>query len=1131
MPSDGNQLLLSPTALSNHLACRHLTALDRAVTEGRLAAPVRHDPHLDALIARGRAHEEAYVAHLRVPGRSVLDLSEAPVTPDGHRRTVDAIQNGVDAIVQAPLVDGRWRGRADVLLRVADGSYEAVDTKLARDTRAGTILQLCVYTDVLASIAGTLPERMHVVVPGLDFVPESYRAAEFMAYYRLVARHLFEAVPSASPTYPEPVPHCDVCRWWSVCNDRRHADDHLSLVAGISRLQREELAARGLSTLEALGSAAVPFGWRPSRGHPDGYVRMREQARVQLEGRRAGAPRYELLTPEAGQGLARLPSPSEGDVFLDLEGDPFVGDGGLEYLWGWVWLEAGDWEYRHLWALDRPAERGAFGAFVDEMISRWERHPDMHVYHYAPYEPAALKRLMGRYATHEAEIDRMLRAGLFVDLYAVVRQGVRASVERYSIKDMEVFFGYERATDLREASRALGQVEAALELGHLDAGPSGNGDGLDPQLLEEVRSYNRDDCAAARHLRDWLERLRLEAGEPIPRPEARSGEASKKIGEWEAQIRPVWERLAAGVPPDPDARTDGETARWRLAHMLDFFRREDNVGWWNYFRLLDLSEEEMLDDPEALSGLEFVERVGMAKTRPVDRYRFPSQETKIRDGDKLKLTSGDAFGSVGAMDLRGRTLDILKHKKQADVHPTAVFLGDVIPGQLKGPELLRIAEWVAANGIDAPGPYRAARDLLLGRAPRFRPGTLWPFPEAVDPQAAAVDLVTQLDESALAIQGPPGSGKTWTAAEMAVRVLSRGGRVGVTALSHKVIRHLLAWIVERAEAHGVEVRCLHKVGERPLEELPNVADTKANDDVETAVRLGTFNVIAGTSWLWARGPMREAVDVLFIDEAGQLSLADAVVSAQGARSVVLVGDPSQLDQPLQGSHPEGTGVSALGHLLDGAQTMPVELGLFLSRTRRLAPAICEFVSEMFYAGRLGTIEGLERQALTGPGPVRGSGLFYAPVEHPGNRTSSVEEIERIRSLWDELTRGDTFWTNSAGVRQAVGENDILVVAPYNAQVSDLKQVLPPERVGTVDKFQGQEAAVVIISMTTSSADEAPRGMEFLYSLNRLNVATSRARCAAILVASPTLFEPECRTPAQMRLANAFCRYLEMARVI
>jgi uncharacterized protein len=352
----------------------------------------------------------------------------------------------------------------------------------------------------------------------------------------------------------------------------------------------------------------------------------------------------------------------------------------------------------------------------------------------------------------------------------------------------------------------------------------------------------------------------------------------------------------------------------------------------------------------------------------------------------------------------------------------------------------------------------------------------------------------------------------------------------VTAGSHKVIRNLLEAVVKAAEQEpGVALTCIQKVRDEDRTDGGAIIETGDNGAVAAALENGAAQVAGGTAWLWAREDFHEAVDVLVMDEAGQMSLANALAVSQGAKSLVLLGDPRQLDQPQQGSHPDGCGVSALEHLLGGRLTIPPERGLFLAETWRLHPSVCAFTSELFYENRLRSREDLGRQALHGPAPLEGAGLWLLPVEHDGRRGSAPEEVEATAALIERVLGHGARWTDREGVTRALALEDILVVAPFNAQVADLHARVPGVRAGTVDKFQGQQAPLVIYSMAVSSPEDAPRGMEFLYSLHRLNVATSRARCASVLVANPRLFEPECRTPAQMRLANAFCRYRELAR--
>jgi len=1130
-----SELILSATDLSNFLACRHRTGLDMAAAHGVKTRPHQDDPLLEILWQRGLDHEKWYVETLRTPETTVVDLGDIGDPVERVEQTRDAMARGVDVIVQAGLSEMGWFGKPDVMRRVnrpsrlGAWSYEIADTKLARETRAGTMLQLGLYSEMLATAQGARPEHFHVVTPDPLGPIHTFRVEDYAAYFRLIRARMLETVALghdgiASAHYPDPVDHCEICQWVSACAARRRADDHLSLVAGITRLQRRELESRAVTTLANLAALPLPLDFRPKRGSVETFVRVREQARVQHASRGLDQPIHELLVIEAEKGLCRLPEPSAGDLFLDLEGDPFATEGGREYLFG---VARADGSYHSSWAFTESDERRAFERMIDLIVDQTRAHPGMHVYHYAPYEPAAFKRLMGRHATRERELDAMLREGRFVDLYAVVRQAMRAGVERYSIKSLEPLYGFARDVVLADANRCLKAMEYALELG------------IAARVTDDVRAtverYNCDDCRSTLKLRDWLERVRADveaAGTPVSRRALDDKEPPPAVDERARRVDALRARLLANIPETRADRSPEQQGRWLLAYLLDYHRREDKAGWWEYFRLCDLAEEDLFEERDAVGGLEPVGRVGPVISRKtgkptrsvIDRYRYPAQEMEIEAGDELH-TSKDPFGKVAAVDRAALTIDIEKGPRRTDVDPTAVFAFSHVPSDAMEGALLRIGEAVANDATE----FAAARALLHRDPPRLASGTF-----AADPGELASDfavrIVGELADTVLAIQGPPGAGKTFCGARMIRELIRQGKRVGVTATGHKVIRKLLEDVAGAADSR---VRLGHKVGAGDTGSEPRIRPIGDNAEALTALQSGEVNVLGGTPWLWARPEFANTVDVLFVDEAGQMSLANVVAVSQAANSVVLLGDPQQLEQPRKGTHPDGVGASALEHLLGEHRTIPADRGLFLPVTWRLAPAICTFTSEVFYDGRLTSRDGLAKQRLTGAHGLIDAGLAIVGVEHDGNRNVSHEEVDVVASLIERLTNGHTCWTDVDGIERTLVGADILVVAPYNAQVTRLSDRLASSgvRIGTVDKFQGQEAPVVIYSMATSRPEDAPRGMEFLYSLNRLNVATSRAKCVAILVASPRLLEPECRSPRQMKLANGLCRFRELAHMI
>jgi len=1139
MKMTASQIRLTASDLSNHLACRHVTTLDLQVTRGERSEPDWADPDLAVIRERGRRHEADYLTHLRQQGLSVEDLRQ--IDPRQEERllaeTLAWMERGAQVIAQGALSDGQWFGRPDVLRRVEKPgtkwawSYEVADTKLARETKATTILQLLLYSDLLEKAQGTMPDFLWVIPPGQGFAGEKYRVSEYAAYYRYVRERLQNAVDAeaAKQTYPEPVEHCNICRWFKECDARRRADDHLSQVAGIRRQQRDQFEAWNAGTMARLAVLPIPLQEWPRHGSKAVYENVREQARVQVEGRTENQLKHEVLPVLEGTGFCRLPEPSANDMFVDIEGDPFVGEQGLQYLFGFAARDAnGELRYEKRWALHREEEKKAFEWLVDEIMPRWTANPKMHVYHFGGYESGALKRLMGIYATRETEIDRLLRAGTLVDLRLVFKQGLRASVEEYSLKKLEAFCEFKRNTPLEKSRSALRYVEHRLELGWGD-------EDLPKEIREVLEGYNADDCFAAAALRDWLEderRVVEKRRAVIPRPPEKSGDPKEKLQKKLDAAAELTERLAQGIPVDPGARSAEQSGQWLLAQLLSWHRREEKRAWQDGYRYAEMTDEELLDERVGLTGLRFAERVaqvGRGTQVPTDRYFFdPQSRSNVRTGEEV-FFGDEKFGEVVSIDHANGVVHIKKTKKTAEFHAPRVYMWSApLPTDAQSGSLYRIGAWVAENGVDAPGRYRAGRDLLLRQPPRLRNGEKLEQLASEIAVNTATRIVLALEDSTFAIQGPPGSGKTYTGARMICELVKLGKKIGVTALSHKVIRKLLDDVVAAALEKDIDgVRCLHRDDDGEESEGVAVA-RESKEEAWEALRNGSANVVGGTSWLWSPEAAFEIVDVLFIDEAGQMSLADVLAVSQAAKQLVLLGDPQQLERPTKGSHPEGAEKSALEHLLNGRKTIPPDMGFLLPETWRLHPAVCKYTSEFFYDDKLQSHAISRSRILQGHGWVKEAGLWFVPAEHEGNRNSSAEEVELIARIVEGLLKSGVKWFYSAGNSRQLKETEILLVAPYNAQVSDLKTRLPNLRIGTVDKFQGQEAPIVIYSMTSSSPEDAPRGMKFLYSLNRLNVATSRAKTAVILVGNPRLFEPECRTPRQMQLANALCGYRETA---
>jgi predicted RecB family nuclease len=1062
-------LTFSPSDLNAFLACPHLTSLELAVAGGQLERPFRPNPYADLIRRKGDAHEAAYLGSL---GEGVVTIPDPHEVGWDHAAvaTEQAISEHAPVIYQAALVDRDWHGLADFLELQPDGTYEVVDTKLARRAKPAHLLQLCFYTEHLAWIQGAWPREMHVV-NGLG-ERESFRPQGFLAYYRRLCDRFVRAVESHEPTYPYPVDHCSLCEFLERCQRQWDEDDHLSLVAGIRRTQVERLNAAGIATLEDLATTEA----RVRKLRPETLAKLRDQAALQLHRRRTGELQHQILPLQPERGFGLLPEPSPGDVWLDFEGDPWYEPArGLEYLTGWVHLDdGGEPRYEHIWSLDRDQERAGFERFIDLVRERRGRYPGMHVYHYAPYERTALQRMMGEHGTRESELDDLLRGEVLVDLYRVVRQALRLSLPSYSIKEVEGFYGFERGEELVGGGSAVVAFEEWLEA-------------REDSILKAIRAYNDDDCRSLFELHRWLLQLRPAEAEWRPRPEER--EVKEETRErLEERARVEAELLADAQEGEP---------QWLLAQLLEYHRREEKPQWWAFFDNRQLDQEELIESTDAIGGLEIGGEPELDGQSLVYTLRFPAQEHKI--GREAVDPATQKRHIVRVDD--GLGVVTLRRARQREDEPLPEAL---IPPEPLGTYVQRDAVLRFARTQER---YPALVEILERRAPRVSLG------------AGVAAAAASLDGSYLFVQGPPGSGKTWLGARAAIELMQRGRRVGVTSISHKAIHKFLEDVGRAALEAGFEFRGRKKCSDDRATQYEDefVDCSGSNDDMLDP----ELQLVAGTSFLFSREELDRHVDALFVDEAGQVSLADALAVGTAARNVVLLGDPNQLPQVSQGSHPPGAGASVLRHLLGGAETLSDEMGVFLEQTWRMRPEVNAFISASFYDGRLEAAGATLRRSLGD-----GDGIRFLPVEHEGNRTQSTEEAEAVAREVERLL--GSAYREEAGERVLL-ETDVIVVAPYNAHVRCLRERLPAGvAVGTVDKFQGQQAPVVFYAMGSSSSEDVPRGLDFLFSRNRLNVAISRAQCLAYLVCSPRLLDANCRTVEQMRLANALCRLVETA---
>ncbi len=1170
-------LLCSPGDVVAATACAH-----RAVTAFRVAhgaAPPEPATGPDAVARAGDAHEAAVVERFRAAGAALVDLTGR--TPDVRSwaalaaSTLAELREGsADVVLQGGVLDERPAGlalvgRPDLLVRTPAG-WRVEAAELARSASPAAVLQTMLYRDALvaAGVAVHDDVRLHLGDGAAHDVPA--RTADAWARRQLAdLTALLAGLPAAGALragFTAAVEWCSTCPDDSPCGRQRLADDHLGGVADLRRDQARRLVAAGITTVAALAVAAGPVPHLASAT----FEQLREQAALQVQARTSGEVPVRLRPHPAVAGAADLrpglwlvPEPDPGDVFFDMEGDPLwtggPGDpGGLEYLFGAT--HDGD-AFTSFWAHDRAAEGRAFADFVDWVEARRARHPDLRVYHYASYEKTALRRLASQHATRGDVVDAWLASGVLVDLYTAVRGGMRAGVPSYSIKKIERLYGAEHAGAVATAGESIEQYEAYRRTG-------------DPAVLARIEEYNRLDCDSTRDLRAYLLALRgaaVASGELRPlvvEPPAVADDAVAAAPTPASELRELLTRRAeqllggadAGTPDDDPERE----ARRVLAGLLGYHLREEKAVWQDVFRVVEEVAAEgapaAVADATVLGGLEPASAVTVAGARGakvVWTFTAPVQEHKVEGGDVFACVGGlPVKVSVGAVAVVGDALEVsvavpadraalLGWSAAAPPGIDALLPAKIVTARPLQASLLDLADGLAASGPAAPrAPRAAARALLLGRA-SLASAALDPPEPGEEPVAHAVRLARGADGLVVAVQGPPGAGKSHLGAEVVDALLAGAGaggvRIGVTANSHAVVQHLLRSIhhrspraVVRHKGPGASAAQDPERWERLCEHppCPEPARITGNKD-----GWGAGEVLGGTAWAFAPDTA-PALDWLVVDEAGQMALADVLAAARSARNLLLLGDPQQLAKPSKAAHPAGVGVSALTHLMRGAATMPADRGIFLPATRRMHADVAGFISDIAYDGRLVAHPVCADRAVLPLGPgaddaLSGTGLRHVPVAHQGNAQSSDEEGAVVVALVRELLRRR--WT-SAGAVADVTAADVLVVSPYTVAVRRLEAALGRAglgavRVGTVDRFQGREAVAVVYATASSDADSAPRGLGFLYDTHRLNVAVSRARCLAFWVGSPQLLRPRVGAAHQVPLVDAHCRFVEQALLV
>ncbi len=1141
MQKINGQIIFSASDLVHFMECEHLSILDRLHLDEPMEK-AQDSEEAELIQNRGFSHERDYLEKAKASAKNYIDIATVADSRDARvSATLDAMKQGVDLIYQATFYQPPLIGYADFLKKVdtpsllGEHSYEIVDTKLSKKSRAKFIIQLAFYADLLEGIQGIAPEFVSVVLG--DGAEEKFQLSDYRYYYLTLKQRFLDFLASsekqgiaqqAASSTPFPCDKCDLCHWRDRCNGWWDDTDHLTQVANILKTHIHKLNAVGINTVEQL--ANLPPTTRIPKIPDPVLQRLKHQAQLQNKANKTGERFVELIDIDPEQsaepgprGFGRLPKPSAHDLFFDMEGFPHVEDG-LEYLFGLYYVnEVGEGVFEPFWGHDRAGEKQAFEAWVDFVIEYLDQHPDAHIYHYAAYEKTALRKLMRLHGTREKEIDRLLRENKLVDLYQVVRESIRISERSYSIKYVEKFYRSGRSAEVKSAGSSIVAYQKWRE-----------SDPKDQKILDDIEKYNEEDVVSTHELLQWLHKQRPKNlpwyGEQLGDTAGElTGGRSEKALRFEERLAQLHAQLSRHIPSNTLERNATQAHAAVVRDLLDFHRRSTKPQWWAVFDRQAKSFEERIEDVDCIAGASPAPNSPPVPEKQSLRYtyQYPPQEVKLKTTDNVVLVNSLMGLTDFTVDPEQRTVTFkLGKKRELPSGPIDIGAGTPIDQGVLQNALFRYAESLIQTLSSSAASRYPAIDALLRREFPSVSGIETGSPLLPEnPEVRDISsVIERMGQSTIFIQGPPGAGKTYTASHVILHLLQAGKRVGVSSNSHKAIVNLLQAVEKEAKDCGFTFSGVKKSDPLDASQCVNSECIKDIKDKEGIISANA-QLVAGTAWLFADQELDQQFDYLFVDEAGQVALGMLIPMATSTKNIVLLGDQMQLSQPVEGVHPGNSGDSVLDYLLQGEPTIASNRGIFLEKTWRMHPEVCEFISRAVYNGRLTSHPKTKDRVIicdeAADPALKSSGIVFEPLIHEGCSQDSEEEAVRVKEIYDSLLQQS--YVDDKGVRRQIQPDNILVVSPYNMQVNLLKQHLGGDaRVGTVDKFQGQEAEAVIISMATSSGEDLPRNIDFLFSKNRLNVAISRAKCLAILVASTKLLAVNCRTPEQIALVNTLC---------
>ena len=1121
MKIENDKIYYSPTDLNNFVGCRYHIKNDLEAKDKNLKRKEK-TADLKLRIEYGIKHEKDYYNILAKKYKNHIEIDSKLPVQKKFKLTIDAIKKGYDLIYHAYLMEDNFGGEIDFLIKhnsksnLGDYSYEVYDTKVTKLLRPKHVLQTTAYSFLLSKVQGFLPKKMHLI-DGTK-TTNTFNVNEFIDYFLFTKNNFEQFLTKAQKEkmYPEKCSFCKICDWQDICIGKWDGDNYINQVCGILTSQVAKLKKENIVTIKKL--AETDPKKIKAKINPGSKVKLVRQAQLQEEKRITNISKYIFNETEKNKGFYKMPKPNEGDIFYDIEGFPQAEQRPFEYLHGVYFFDGSKYNFKDFTvkSYTKQEEEKVFIELINFLEKHFKKYPDAFIYHYNDYEKRALRELASDYSSTFIKgynfVDRLLRLEKFIDLYLVVSQCMQTSEKDLSLKTIEKFYRPERSANIKTADDSIRLFESWLITNR-------------DNEINDIIAYNKEDCISTYDLREFLINHRPKDF-PFFRQSKEEENKNAEVKDFEINEAAIQLKIV-----EKSTKNDFDVKE-NLKDLVGFHRRENKSKYWARYDRLDKSPDELIDDPECIGGAILLKKTKITNTTNFTYlYKFDEQNFKLKEGDSAnEITSNMSFGKITKIDeikddenyieitiSEKRIAKVGEPPKLFDFGPSPVVDSGTIASALNK----FIINYTEGDKLK----YKCGLDILRKDYPDLL--GIQKGKPIIDYEKdllnESIKVVKKMNSTHLLVQGPPGSGKTYTSAKIIISLLKDKKRVGITSNSHKAINNLL----EQIEKFALEENFTFKGMKKSSKE-----EHKLNGKIIEyfSGRLKEFPseylLHAGTAWLFSDPRYSSKMDYLFVDEAGQVSLANTLAISTSTKNIILIGDQMQLSQPIQGIHAGNSGKSALDFLLENHDTIPISKGIFLGVTRRLNEKICDFISSSFYESRLKSHPITKERILNLQlKDIKNEGIFYLPVSHKDCTQKSDEEAKLIKGYCSKILGKDYEENNK---KKKIIVEDIMMVAPFNMQVNNLKKIINQKeaRIGTIDKFQGQESKIVFISMTSSDPENIPRHKEFFFSRNRLNVAISRAQCVAVILFNPNLLLTDCQKINEIRLINNFCKLLK-----